>query len=73
MEGPFEKMEREGEPKAPEPTKEAAPKQEEQNLPKLSPQELRIYNRMADHMDMFVSLPRPKYGLPAHTNTHFPA
>ncbi|KAK8219172.1 hypothetical protein M8818_000903 [Zalaria obscura] len=53
MEGPFEKMEREGEPKAPEPTKEAAPKQEEQNLPKLSPQELRIYNRMADHMDMF--------------------
>ncbi|KAG9637678.1 hypothetical protein KCU98_g20679, partial [Aureobasidium melanogenum] len=52
MEKPFEKME-EQIPKAPEPTSAAAPKQEEQELPKLSPQEFRIYNRMAEHMDMF--------------------
>ena len=46
---PFEKMEAEI-PKASEPSKAAAPKQEEQDLPKLSPQEFRIYNRMAEHM-----------------------
>jgi len=55
MERPFEKME-EQIPKAPEPTSAAAPKQEEQELPKLSPQEFRIYNRMAEHMDMFVRI-----------------
>ena len=53
MAKPFEQME-EQIPKASEPTSAAAPKQEEQDLPKLSPQEFRIYNRMAEHMDMFV-------------------
>lgn len=56
MEGPFEKMAEEM-PKADQPTKAAAPKQEEQDLPKLTEQEFRIYNRMAEHMDMFVRLP----------------
>lgn len=55
MEKPFEKME-EQIPKASEPTSAAAPKQEEQDLPKLSPQEFRVYNRMAEHMDMFVRI-----------------
>lgn len=55
MEGPFEKMEKEI-PKADAPTDAAAPKKEQQDLPKLSPQEFRVYNRMAEHMDMFVSL-----------------
>lgn len=55
MAKPFEKME-EQIPKASEPTSAAAPKQEEQDLPKLSPQEFRIYNRMAEHMDMFVRI-----------------
>jgi hypothetical protein len=53
MEKPFEQME-EQIPKVSEPTSAAAPKQEEQDLPKLSPQEFRVYNRMAEHMDMFV-------------------
>ena len=55
MEKPFEKMEQQI-PKASEPTSAAAPKQEEQDLPKLSPQEFRVYNRMAEHMDMFVRI-----------------
>lgn len=55
MEGPFEKMEKEI-PKADAPTDAAAPKKEQQALPKLSPQEFRVYNRMAEHMDMFVSM-----------------
>ena len=55
MEKPFEKME-EQIPKASEPTNAAAPKQEDQELSKLSPQEFRTYNRMAEHMDMFVRI-----------------
>lgn len=55
-ENPFREMAREGVPRTDEPTDVAAPKKEEQDLPKLSPQEFRIYNRMAEHMDMFVSL-----------------
>ena len=53
MSTPFEKMAEEM-PKAVEPTDVAAPKQEEQALPKLSPQDFRTYNRLAEHMDMFV-------------------
>lgn len=52
---PFEAMAKEGVPKAEEPTGVAKPEREEQNLPKLSPQDFRVYNRMAEHMDMFVS------------------
>ncbi|KAI7249877.1 hypothetical protein KC343_g13412 [Hortaea werneckii] len=52
-ENPFREMAREGVPRTDEPTHVAAPKKEEQDLPKLSPQEFRIYNRMAEHMDMF--------------------
>lgn len=55
MEKPFEKMD-EQIPKASEPTSAAAPQQKDQELPKLSPQEFRIYNRMAEHMDMFVRI-----------------
>lgn len=51
---PFEKMAEEI-PKADAPTDAAAPNKEQQDLPKLSPQEFRVYNRMAEHMDMFVS------------------
>lgn len=54
-ENPFREMAREGVPRTDEPTHVAAPEKEEQDLPKLSPQEFRIYNRMAEHMDMFVS------------------
>lgn len=57
MEQPFERMSEEGVPKSDKPTEVSAPKQEEQDLPKLSPQEFRVYNRMAEHMDMFVRLP----------------
>ncbi|GAB1727299.1 hypothetical protein NU195Hw_g365t1, partial [Hortaea werneckii] len=52
-ENPFREMAREGVPRTDEPTHVAAPKKEEQDLPKLGPQEFRIYNRMAEHMDMF--------------------
>ncbi|KAK4574643.1 hypothetical protein LTR86_001484 [Recurvomyces mirabilis] len=52
MEQPFDEMAK-GVPKADAPTEAAAPKQEEQALPKLSPQEFRMYNRMSEHMDMF--------------------
>lgn len=50
----FQKMEEEGVPKAGAPTEAAQTKKEEQDLPKLSPAEFRVYNRMAEHMDMFV-------------------
>ena len=56
MSKPFDKMAEEM-PKASEPTKAAAPEQEDQDVPKLSPQEFRVYNRLAEHMDMFVSRP----------------
>ena len=60
MEQPFEKMAQEGVPKCDKPTVVSAPKKEEQDLPKLSAQEFRIYNRMAEHMDMFVRLKAQK-------------
>lgn len=50
---PFAKMAEEI-PKAKEATDAAAPKKEEQDVPKMSPQEFRVYNRMSEHMDMFV-------------------
>lgn len=53
MEQPFEKMAQKGEPKCNTPTEAAAPKKEEQDLPKLSAKDFRVYNRMAEHMDMF--------------------
>jgi len=60
MEQPFEKMAEEGVPKCEKPTEVSAPKKEDQDLPKMSPQEFRVYNRMAEHMDMFVRpLPFP--------------
>jgi hypothetical protein len=55
MSQPFEKMAEEGVPKTAEPAKVAAPKMEQQDLPKLSAQDFRVYNRMSEHMDMFVS------------------
>lgn len=55
MEQPFEQMAQEGVPKSDKPTEVAAPNKEEQALPKMSPQEFRVFNRMAEHMDMFVS------------------
>ncbi|KAK3716216.1 hypothetical protein LTR37_006661 [Vermiconidia calcicola] len=54
MEQPFEKMAEKGVPKVPGPTEASVPKkEEEQALPKLSPQEFRQYNRMAEHMNYF--------------------
>lgn len=53
MAKPFDKMSEEI-PKASNPTEAAAPSQEQQELPKLTGQEFRMYNRMAEHMDMFV-------------------
>ena len=48
-------MEAAGVYKKGEPTAAAAPEQEQQKeLPKLSAAEFRVYNRMAEHMDMFV-------------------
>ena len=48
-------MEAAGVSKKGEPTAAAAPAQEQQKeLPKLSAAEFRVYNRMAEHMDMFV-------------------
>jgi hypothetical protein len=50
-------MEAAGVAKKGEPTAAAAPEQEQQKeLPKLSAAEFRVYNRMAEHMDMFVRL-----------------
>lgn len=47
-------MEAAGVHKNGEPTAAAAPEQEQQKeLPKLSAAEFRVYNRMAEHMDMF--------------------
>lgn len=63
METPFDKMQAEGEPKCAEPTLVAKPQKEEQDLPKLSAQEFRVYNRMAEHMDMFVRFARSKEDL----------
>jgi hypothetical protein len=56
MEEPFEKMEAAGVPKCEQPSDAAKPtkKEEEEVLPKMSAQEFRVYNRMAEHMDMFV-------------------
>jgi hypothetical protein len=63
----FREMEANGLHKQDQPTAAAAPdqeqqkkeakeeKQEEEVLPKLSAAEFRVYNRMAEHMDMFVS------------------
>lgn len=56
MEQPFEKMAEEGVPKCDAPSKVAAPQKEEQALPKMSAQEFRVYNRMSEHMDMYVSI-----------------
>ena len=69
QEQPFEKMEEDGVPKCPQPTKVSKePKKEEkqqnEDLPKLSPQEFRQFNHMSEHMDMFVR-PSP----PAHSLT----
>jgi hypothetical protein len=63
----FREMEANGLHKQGEPTAAAAPDQEQQvkeakeekkeevkALPKLSAAEFRVYNRMAEHMDMFV-------------------
>jgi hypothetical protein len=51
----FAEMEAAGVPKKGQPTAAAAPAQEQQKeLPKLSAAEFRVYNRMAEHMDMFV-------------------
>ena len=48
-------MEAAGVLKKGEPTAAAAPEQEQQTeLPKLSAAEFRVYNRMAEHMDLFV-------------------
>ena len=54
MEKPFEQMAKQGVPSCNEPTPAAAPAKEAQAVPKLSAQEFRVYNRMAEHMDMFV-------------------
>ena len=55
-------MEAAGVLKKGEPTAAAAPEQEQQKeLPELSAAEFRVYNRMAEHMDMFVRLPPLPY------------
>jgi protein-disulfide isomerase len=63
----FREMEANGVHKQGQPTAAAAPDQKQQEkeakeeekeekvLPKLSAAEFRVYNRMAEHMDMFVS------------------
>lgn len=62
----FREMEANGVPKQGQPTAAAAPEQEQQEeLPKLSAAEFKIYNRMAEHMDMFVRIPRSSPRLPA--------
>ena len=59
VEDAFREMEANGVPKQGQPTPAAAPQQEEQkDLPKLSAAEFRVYNRMAEHMDMFVRFSR---------------
>ena len=54
METPFDEMKEKGIPQCDKPTEAAASNKEEQELPKLSASEFRVYNRMAEHMDMFV-------------------
>jgi hypothetical protein len=55
VEDAFREMEVNGVPKQGQPTAAAAPTQEQQKeLPKMSAAEFRIYNRMAEHMDLFV-------------------
>lgn len=56
LEKAFEKMEEEGVPKNPAPREEVVEQKKdvEEKLPKLSAQEFRLYNSMAEHMDMFV-------------------
>ena len=56
MEQPVEKMADEGVPRCAGPTEASVPNQEEKALPKLSAQEFRQYNRMAEHMNYFVSI-----------------
>ncbi|KXT00527.1 hypothetical protein AC578_4094 [Pseudocercospora eumusae] len=48
----FQKMDQEGLPKASQPSDGGTAEQEEK-LPKLSAQDFKIYNHMAEHMDMF--------------------
>lgn len=68
----FEKMEQEGIPKCPEPTKVATePKSEE--LPKLSPQEFRQWNHMSEHMDMFVRTHFYSLRVQSSTNIYYAA
>lgn len=60
VEDAFREMEEHGVPKQGQPTAAAAPPQQQQEqqhqkeLPKLSAAEFRVYNRMAEHMDLFV-------------------
>jgi hypothetical protein len=55
VEDAFREMEANGMPKQGQPTAAAAPAQEQQKeLPKMSAAEFRVYNRMAEHMDLFV-------------------
>jgi hypothetical protein len=66
VEDAFREMEANGVPKQGQPTAAAAPAQEQQKeLPKMSAAEFRVYNRMAEHMDLFVrstDLGRPLVG-----------
>lgn len=58
-ERPFERMEDEGVPKADAPSEQVAKPTPAEDK-KLSPADYRVYNRMAEHMDMFVrSSPQP--------------
>jgi hypothetical protein len=55
MEQPFQKMEEEGVPQCSGPREAEMKKDEEEKaLPKLSKQEFRQYNSMAEHMNYFV-------------------
>jgi hypothetical protein len=63
VEDAFREMEEHGVPKQGQPTAAAAPQREQQQqkeLPKLSAAEFRVYNRMAEHMDLFVRFVRLK-------------
>jgi hypothetical protein len=63
VEDAFREMEANGVPKQGQPTAAAAPAQEQQKeLPKMSAAEFRVYNRMAEHMDLFVRFYRRLYG-----------
>jgi hypothetical protein len=55
VEDAFREMEANGVPKQGQPTAAAASAKEQQKeLPKMSAAEFRVYNRMAEHMDLFV-------------------